>query len=289
MGLYPTSNYRKNRLESALVFIMKPIGLNSWGGRVYEPLMKFIREQAESTDIFCFQEVYRSPRKDIEISGKTRIHILDELVAVLPDFNHVFHPVGSGIDDSGPVDFELEMGQVEFVRKSIFITSSGEVSLYSNKNCTLPHGHDFSPNNFGYSRIPYGNSTITVINVHGLTYSPDDKLDTQERLEQSRLIKEFALQTCLPAGREKGSVIICGDFNILPQTESITTFNDSFVDLIQKYSISTTRSKISPWYGAPGELKFSDYAFVSSNMKITDFKVPDVDVSDHLPLVIEFS
>ena len=260
---------------------MKLICLNIWGGQAYEPLMEFIREQSESTDIFCFQEVYRSSRKDMGTSNKTRIHILDELATALPDFNYVFHRVLSGEDNSGPVDFEIETGQAEFIKKSISIISSGEVSLHSHQNCSLPHKHEFSPNNFGYSRISYGNSIITVINIHALTYNPDNKLGTPERLEQSRLIKEFALN-------EKGSVIICGDFNVLPNTQSIIMFEDSFVNLIKKYDISTTRSKISPWYGTAGEIKFSDYAFVSPNMEITDFKVPDVEISDHLPLIMEF-
>src|SRR3989338_8283972 len=260
---------------------MKLVCLNILGGQVYEPLVKFIREQSESTDIFCFQEVFRSSRKDIEISGKTRIHILDELATALPDFNYVFHRVLSGEDNSGPVDFEIETGQAEFIKKSISIISSGEVSLHSHQNCTLPHKHEFSPNNFGYSKISYGNSIITVINVHALTYNPDDKLDTPERLEQSRLIKEFAL-------KENGRIIICGDFNILPETKSITTFYDSFTEFVRKYNIWSTRSKISEWHGTPGEYKFSDYVFVSPSIEITDFKVPDVEVSDYLPLIMEF-
>ena len=58
---------------------------------------------------------------------------------------------------------------------------------------------------------------------------------------------------------------------------------------IKKYGISITRGRISKWYGTPGEIKFSDYAFVSPSIEIADFKVPDIEVSDHLPLVIEFS
>ncbi len=260
---------------------MKLICLNIWGGKAYEPLMEFIREQAESTDIFCFQEVFRSPRKDIEKSNGARVHALDELAAALPDFNRVFHADINGVDESGPVDFEIEGGQAEFVKKSISIISSGEISAHSPQNTIPSRKQEFSPDNFGYSRISYGNRTITVINVHGLTYRPDDKLDTPERLEQSRLIKEFALN-------EKSPVIICGDFNVTTKTKSVKTFGDSFTDLIEKYRISRTRSKLSPWYGTPSELKFSDYVFVSPNIEITDFKVPEVEISDHLPLIMEF-
>ena len=39
---------------------MKVISLNTYIGHVFEPLMKFIEEQAPSTDIFCFQEMMSS-------------------------------------------------------------------------------------------------------------------------------------------------------------------------------------------------------------------------------------
>lgn len=37
---------------------MKLISLNTWGGHLFEPLMEFIKSEAKTTDIFCFQEVY---------------------------------------------------------------------------------------------------------------------------------------------------------------------------------------------------------------------------------------
>lgn len=258
---------------------MKIICLNIWGGKLYEPLIEFVKEQSASTDIFCFQEVFRSPRKDIEKTEKTRIHILDELVEALPDFNYFFHTTISGVDNSGLVDFDIDMGQAEFVKKNISVTSSGEIKIYSGK--TGGAGYEFSPRNFGYSRIGSGDQAFTVLNVHGTTRRGDDKLDNPERLEQSRIIKEFALN-------EKNKVIICGDFNILPEQKSITMFGDSFVDLVKKYGITTTRSVISPWHGTPNEMKFSDYAFVSPSLEITGFSVPDPEISDHLPLIIEF-
>src|ERR1035437_9605994 len=183
---------------------MKIICLNIWGGRICEPLIKFVREQSPSTDVFCFQEVFRSQKKDIEISHETRINILDELAMTLPDFNYVFHPVLSGVDNDGPVDFDIEMGQAEFVKKSIPIVSSGEIPTYLPISDFESDRYKFMPANFGYLRIKHNNENLTVINIHGLTCSHDDKLDTPQRIEQSRLIKEFAL-------KEKGSVIICGD------------------------------------------------------------------------------
>lgn len=261
---------------------MKLICLNIWGGQIYEPLIKFVREQSESTDIFCFQEVFRSPEKDIETSHKARIHILDEIAAALPNFDYVFHPIISGSDLYEFVDFEIELGQAEFVKKSIPIVSSGEVPLFQIKDELFPNNEPFYPENFGYVRILRENNVLTIINIHGLTYKPDEKLDCPERLMQSRIIKDFA-------AKEKNPVIICGDFNAMPETESIKMFEGSFAELVKKYNIPTTRSKISLFYGTPGELKFSDYAFVPSDIKVKSFDVPYIEISDHLPLIIEFS
>lgn len=260
---------------------MKLICLNIWGGKAYEPLIKFVREQSATTDIFCFQEVYRSSRKDISISHNTRINIIDDLIAALPDFNYVYHSDMNGFDDSGSVDFKLEVGQMEFVKKTLPMISSGEVKIYSNEN-NLPFGkYHFLPLTFGYIRTEHGSKPLTVINIHGLTGKPDNKLDTPERISQSQAIKEFAIQ-------EKGNVIICGDFNVLPEAESITMFSGSFTELVKKFGITTTRSKISPWHGTLNEMVFSDYVFTSPDIEIKNFGVPDPEISDHLPLIVEF-
>jgi len=207
--------------------------------------------------------------------------MLDELIAALPDFNYVYHKDVGGFDTLGPVDFDLDVGQAEFVKKKFPVIYSGEAKIYSDEN-NLPSGkYHFLPLTFGYIRTEHGGKPLTVINIHGLTSKPDNKLDTPERINQSRAIKKFALE-------EKGNVIICGDFNVLPETESIAMFNGIFTELIKKYGIATTRSAISPWHGTPNEMKFSDYVFVSPGLEITGFSVPDPEISDHLPLIIEF-
>lgn len=262
---------------------MKLICLNIWGGQVYEPLMEFIREQSATTDIFCFQEVFRSTRKDIDASNGSRIRILDELAAALPDFSCLFHPLIKGSDENGPVDFELEWGAAEFIKKSISITSSGELPIFAAGSKTFSGSFAFNPRAFGYFKINYRNLPLTVINVHGMTFGGDNKLDNPERLEQSLKLKEFAL-------KENNPVVICGDFNILPEAESITMLEDKFTNLVRKFEIAGTRSNIHlrKWGADPIYHKFSDYAFVSPELEVIGFTVPDIEISDHLPLIVEF-
>ncbi len=47
---------------------MKLITLNTNGGRVFEPLMNFIKTHSSDTDIFCFQEVFNG--KDAKLKGR---------------------------------------------------------------------------------------------------------------------------------------------------------------------------------------------------------------------------
>lgn len=114
-----------------------------------------------------------------------------------------------------------------------------------------------------------------VANFHGL-WDGGAKTDTPDRLLQSQNIKAFL-------DRVQGPKIMCGDFNLLPTTESLRIIKEGLVDLIEKNHISSTRSH---YYLK--EARFADYAFVSPNIKVNEFKVLPDAVSDHLPLYLDF-
>ena len=59
-------------------------------------------------------------------------------------------------------------------------------------------------------------------------------------------------------------------------------------NLIIEKNIPRTRSKLSPFWGKSDFQKFADYTFVSKNIVVKDFSVPDVEISDHLPMILEF-
>ncbi len=75
-----------------------------------------------------------------------------------------------------------------------------------------------------------------------------------------------------------------GDFNLLPDTESIRMISNNLgcLNLIDKYNIKSTRTSL---YKKP--LRFADYVFVSNNIKLKEFKVLPDEISDHSPLFLE--
>jgi len=262
---------------------MKLISLNIWGGRAFEPLMDYIEKSVESTDVFCFQEVFESPSGIVE-SNRTRTNVLQDLTNVLPGFHCLTAPTGSGYDNKGPVDFDITEMQATFIKKNSVpeIDSDGNIFLRGEMRRL---GKDEKIGdiayNFQYVRFRANGKSFAIANVHGIA-QPGDKLDNKERLRQSEIIKNFL------AG-ESGAKIVCGDFNLLPETQSIKTLKENMVDLIKKFGVERTRSRLSRFYGKEDFQTHADYAFVSPDVSVINFSVPDVDVSDHLPLVLEFS
>lgn len=130
------------------------------------------------------------------------------------------------------------------------------------------------------TQIMLNEDSITIGNVHGLP-EPGHKLDTKERIEQATALIEFFEKT-------KGLKTIGGDFNLLPDTESIKMFErHGYTNLIKKYKIKTTRNDLT-WKLYPDNKQlYSDYVFVSPEIKVKSFEVLDIKISDHLPMVLE--
>lgn len=73
---------------------MKLICLNLWGGRIYRPLTKFLKDYSSEIDIFCFQEVYNNAEDSMsDEPRKHRPNLLADLQQLLPDYKAYFRPV----------------------------------------------------------------------------------------------------------------------------------------------------------------------------------------------------
>jgi endonuclease/exonuclease/phosphatase family metal-dependent hydrolase len=80
-----------------------------------------------------------------------------------------------------------------------------------------------------------------------------------------------------------GAKILCGDFNLLPDTDSLAILEQGMRNLVKEYRVTSTRSQ---FYEKPD--RFADYILVSPEVIVEDFQVLDEAVSDHLPLLLEF-
>ena len=125
--------------------------VNIWGGRVYQPLMEHTQKQAQTVDIFCFQEVYstQSSRTSTrEITGLDSLHqptnnyparanIYQELKKGLPEFHGYYYSSQDHYDIYGPVDYPLSFGLAMFVKKTLRVETEGDLFVHRAKNSVV--------------------------------------------------------------------------------------------------------------------------------------------------------
>ncbi len=263
--------------------------LNIWGGRVYQPLMEHLQKQAQAVDIFCFQEVYSTPSGRTftrEIVGpdesrqptndsSARANIYEELRQALPEFHGYYSSSQDRYDTHGPVDFPLSFGLAIFARKTLQIEEEGDLFVHRAKNSVQETDNATIGRNLQFVQFRRNGKQFTVVNLHGL-WSGKGKTDSPERMEQSRKIRVF-LQSV------SGATILCGDFNLLPDTQSLNLLEQEMRNLVKEYRATSTRSQ---FYKKPD--KFADYILVSPEVIVDDFKVLEEVVSDHQPLLVTF-
>jgi endonuclease/exonuclease/phosphatase family metal-dependent hydrolase len=253
---------------------MKLMTLNIWGGHVKEPLLQFINQQ-KHLDIICLQEVYHDAVNKFSTDEKTAtLNIFSELNTLLQHHQSLFKPVIGRANGNA-------YGICMFVKKGIEILNEGDILIHHNPDypADVPNkkGPRHSRNLQWIECRRKDEGTFTVMNIHGL-WNGQGKSDTQERIAQSQSIRKFMDQVTTPK-------ILCGDFNLRPETQSLKIVEKGMCNLVEKYQISTTRTTL---YSKREEEPFADYIFTCPDISINTFQVlPDV-VSDHAPLVLDF-
>jgi len=247
---------------------MKIISLNTWGGRAgKDKLLSFFNKYKDDVDIFCLQEISTAPYDDPETANlEIMMYGLQEISTLLSDFIAYFRP-----------HYGDNYGLLMLVKKHIEVKVEGEVFVHKYKGYIPGDDVGHHARNIQFITTELKELPLTVINFHGL-WNGQGKNDSDDRLDQSKKIKEF-IETL------QGNILLCGDFNLLPDTQSIKILEDiGLRNLIKENNITSTRTS---YYIKPE--KFADYVFVSQNIKVEIFKVLSDKVSDHSALYLEFN
>jgi len=228
---------------------MKIIFLNALNAHLRKPMEAFLRKHAPDTDVFCFQEAEDEMQRlcEAELSEYERVEATKMLYAK----DHYF--------------------QATYVRRGLSVRSSPVLQDLPDMGLGL------------YTEISQKGRVAHVCNVHGIARfgnAPDDKKDAPGRIAQSRELLRFFED-------KKGPRIIGGDLNVLPDTQSIRMFEESgYRNLVTEFGITTTRNELS-WSRYPDrKLYYSDYVFVSPDLRVESFEVPNIEISDHLPMIL---
>jgi exonuclease III len=243
---------------------MKLISLNIWGGRESKELLNFLAAH-EEVDIFCLQEVYDNARGKEVVYLDVSFNIYNEISQVLKNYTGYYRP--------HLADY---YGLAVFVKKGLSI-SEDEIYVHLEKGYVPVEHVGFHAKNLQYLKFKLSGRDFTIVNFHGLWAGPGvGKGDTSARVEQAKNIKNFLNQ-------QIGEKIICGDFNMLPDTQSIEILEKDMNNLIKINNIISTRTIL---YSKPERL--ADYILTSKGVVAKSFEVLSDVVSDHSPLYLDF-
>jgi endonuclease/exonuclease/phosphatase family metal-dependent hydrolase len=247
---------------------MKLTNLNLQGGLIYESMIEFIKKNFPETDVFCFQEVFNDTKAIRSVLGNARPKLFSELQSILPDFNGYYADI-----------LENDVGGLAiFIKKSLVVNKTDNVIIFPELDTTEDENDE---SYFSMGRdlqvLEFNNlgKTYTILNFHGM-WIAKGKIDTEKRLEQSEKVKKVFDSL-------KGARILCTDLNVTPGTKSLAILTEGNRDLIQEYGITSTRSLLK------NRPEVVDYVIVSPEVEVLKFETLKDEVSDHLPLVLEFN
>ncbi len=247
---------------------MKCVTLNLWGGRVREEYGKFFQKHTE-VDVWCFQEVFRAAHSFFDLHlDITKIDrtLTQTLEGYVPEHNHYFCEV-----------LEDFYGISSWIHKDHKIVDSGTLLVAKGEWHDNPDKHNRDHDRKALWLVAeYQGKHVMIMNIH-FTHRPEGKQDSEKRIKQSQTLIDFL-------ATKKYPTIIMGDFNLLPDTESIAMIERAgYRNLVKEFNVSSTRTSL---YQKP--LRFADYIFVSPEIRVNHFEVLQDVVSDHHPLLIDF-
>ena len=233
------------------------------GGKMFDNLIAFVK--GEKPDIAFFQEVYNGYDESLE----RRFRAFEEFKKEFGFLPYaVFEP--SLFDSSRG---NIGWGNAVFSRFPI-LSSKGLFFEYPLADFSLGKGHDpyYVPRNLQCVEFDLSEKTLYGFNIHGVWDLHGD--DSPRRFQMLEVVRN-AIKGKLPA-------ILAGDTNLLPKTQFVREIEKDLKSVFGTSLESTfnMRHKTKPGYATAAV----DMIFVSPDIYVLERRMPDVDVSDHMPL-----
>lgn len=232
-----------------------------------EPLLDFLK--ATDADIMLLQEVH-SGVLGLEPRLRTMQYFHEQLSYPFS----AFYPHYRDFDNTP--DGSSYSGDAVFSRWPIVETRA----VYYDLDYTETYRDSFEnaplcPGSLGHAVIKTPAGSINIYNLHGPVDNDGERFNEARRKMSDAIIAETT---------DKGRLILAGDTNARPANEAIrriSHLNNVFGDELT--STFNMKRKTLPGYATAAV----DMMFVSPDVKVIKKQCPAVEVSDHLPLVVE--
>jgi endonuclease/exonuclease/phosphatase family protein len=275
---------------------MKNIKLICWNvaGSRFPGTYNFFEKQAGEIDIFCLQEIideFASPlypktlHRTIPLHHKKGARVnFPSISKILGNYARNFSPHADFLEAFAPEGPMMALRNVSDIQNPINRIDFGSFDIFAGQdyatNVVLQWLLLVSDSLSLHDGLPTERRVI-VTNTHGL-WQKSGKGDSELKIQQSERIVR-ALRYLKE--RFNCEFVVTGDFNVTPDTKSISILEEfGLRNLIKDFGITSTRTSIYT-----KEPKFADYVFVSSGVKVNEFKVLPEESSDHAPLYLDFS
>lgn len=196
--------------------------------------------------------------------GRLRTKEMDQAkrIAELLDMDHHFHPVRM---------IEEEMfGNAILSRYPLKVIRAAALPRF------WAHRY-FEPRGTLWAEIHYSGMKLQLLNTHLSFWKPEQKQQAAALCGPEWLDSEFC----------KGNVILCGDFNAVPESSACRSIRRKLDDVQLK---AGSHKPLSTWFGH-FPLGRIDHIFVSPAIEVLKVEVPKTRLeklaSDHLPLIAE--
>jgi endonuclease/exonuclease/phosphatase family metal-dependent hydrolase len=241
---------------------MKLVQLNVWGGRLENQLKSFLLK--EKADVLCLQEA-------ISFNGSTGMFMTIEDMANLTGLqNSAIGPKFSFKYMEGTAVFSNCILSKYPIRKSeVVFTGLNHIDNFTFNE--YPH---VDSRNFVHVILKIGGEEVNILTHHG-HHIPEHKNGDEETLKQMTMLGEY-IDTL------KGPVILTGDFNLAPHSESLDQINKRLTNLPVEHKLKTTRTSLTY------KTEVCDYIFVNEEIRVNGFSSSADIVSDHRALILDF-
>ncbi|MBU0978209.1 endonuclease/exonuclease/phosphatase family protein [Patescibacteria group bacterium] len=240
------------------------------GGLLMDNILNFLDQQ--QPDIIALQEVHNGTNPNLPANYRS-IQILSQHLSRYKSFfkaGFLRQAPEGNIDQGNAIFSKFPIKQKE----AYFV--NGEYDLQPN----IPPNRDWStnPQIMQWAEIEVGDNNLNIFNLHGIWGKDGDDNPARHRMGQ----------IILDQIKGKSNVILAGDFNLRPTTQVIKNIEQHLTNVFKDELVTTFNlQRKGPSADSGYATSVVDMIFVSPNLKIISHSCPQVDISDHLPLVIE--
>jgi endonuclease/exonuclease/phosphatase family metal-dependent hydrolase len=241
---------------------MKLVQLNAWGGRLEYKILDFFKKI--NADIICLQEA-------IDFKGESGLFAS---IVQIQDKAQTKYSAIAPVFSYNYMDSVAEFGNCILSKFPVLKSETIFTNLEHTKNFSFDKHKTAAMRNFLHTSIQTPQGNIEVVTHHG-HHVAEHKNGNEETTRQIKQIADYVSTLSAP-------LVLTGDFNLAPHSQSLTALNDKLNNLSMSHRLNTTRTPLTH------KTEVCDYVFVNDKIKINKFYASDEVVSDHSALIIDF-